>query len=115
VNICGRSIPVEKTHITQNIYPGIICILLKMMSAIQNITVKRLDGSEHSLRKSCRRKKSWPNLRHGPGVCLKILKINTINLSQNGKTHDPGLEKAPPEYMSEASPFEPAPPKQAVF
>jgi len=111
VNICGRSTPVEKTHITQNIYAGITCILLMTMSAIQNITVKRLDGSEQSLRKSCRRKKSWPNLRHRPGVCLKILKINTRNLSQNGKIRDPVLEKAPPECMSEDSPFEPAPPK----
>lgn len=61
--------------------------------------------------KTLSKEKSWPNLRHLPGVCLKILKINTRNLSQNGKIRDPGLEKAPSEYMSEASPFEPAPPK----
>jgi len=51
VNVCERRTPVEKTHIKLNIYPGIICILLMTMSAIQNITAKRLDGSEQSLEK----------------------------------------------------------------
>jgi len=61
--------------------------------------------------KICRRKKSWPNVRHRPGVYLWVPKINMRNLSQNGKIRDLGLEKAPTEYMSEVSPFEPAPPK----
>jgi len=49
VNVCERRTPVEKTHIEQNIYPGITCILVGTMSTIQNITAKRLEGGEQSL------------------------------------------------------------------
>ena len=97
MNVCERRPPVEKTHIKQNIYLGITCILLMTTSTIQNINAKTLESGEQSLEKPCRRKKSWPYLRNCPGVCLKILKKkNTRNLRQ---TCDLGLEKAPPEYM----------------
>lgn len=52
MNICERRTSVEKTHIKQNIYPGIICIPLMTMSTIQNITAKRLEGVGQSLEKA---------------------------------------------------------------
>jgi hypothetical protein len=40
--------------------------------------------------KGCGRKRSWPNLRYYPGICLEGLRKTTKNLSQDSRS--------PPEY-----------------
>jgi hypothetical protein len=48
--------------------------------------------------KGCERKRSWPNLRHCPGICLDGLRKTTKNLGQDSRSPGPDLNLGPPEY-----------------
>jgi hypothetical protein len=45
-----------------------------------------------------RRKKSWPNLRYYPGICLKELRKTMKGFSQDSKFLGRDLNGGPPEY-----------------
>jgi hypothetical protein len=47
--------------------------------------------------KGCGRKRSWPNLRYYPGICLGLRKT-TKNLSQDSRTPGRDLNPGPPKY-----------------
>jgi hypothetical protein len=44
------------------------------------------------------RKRSWPNLRLFPIICLGELSKTTKNLNQNRQSPDRDLNPGPPEY-----------------
>jgi hypothetical protein len=48
--------------------------------------------------KGCGRKRSWPNLRYYPGICLEGLTKTTKNLSQHSRSPGRDLNPGPPEY-----------------
>jgi hypothetical protein len=48
--------------------------------------------------KGCGRKRSWPNLRYYPGICLEGLRKTTKNLSQDNRSPGRDLNPGPPEY-----------------
>jgi hypothetical protein len=46
----------------------------------------------------CGRKRSWPNLRYHPGICLEGLRKDTETLSQYSRSPGRDLNPRPPEY-----------------
>jgi hypothetical protein len=48
--------------------------------------------------KECGRKRSWPNLRYYPNICLEDLRKSTKNLSQDSRYPGWDLNPGPPEY-----------------
>jgi hypothetical protein len=48
--------------------------------------------------KGCGRKRSWPNLRYYPGICLEGLRKATKNFSQDSRSPGRDLNSGPPEY-----------------
>jgi hypothetical protein len=44
------------------------------------------------------RKRSWPNLKYCPGICLERLRKTTKNLSQDSRSPGRGFHPGPPEY-----------------
>jgi hypothetical protein len=51
--------------------------------------------------KGCGRKRSWPNLRYYPDICLEGLRKKTKNLSQFIRSPGRDLNPGPPEYEAE--------------
>jgi hypothetical protein len=51
--------------------------------------------------KGCGRKRSWPNLRYYPGICLEGLRENTENLSDNRRSLGPEMNSGSPKYEAE--------------
>jgi hypothetical protein len=48
--------------------------------------------------KGCGKKRSWPNLRYYPSICLEGLRKTTKNLSQDTRSPVRDLNPGPPEY-----------------
>jgi hypothetical protein len=48
--------------------------------------------------KRCGIKRSWPNLRRYPGICVEGLRKTTTNLSQDSRSPGRDLNPGPPEY-----------------
>jgi hypothetical protein len=56
----------------------------------------------------CGRKRSWPNLRYYPDICLgKVMKTKN-NLNQDSWCLDGDMNRSSSERMSEALPLGPA-------
>jgi hypothetical protein len=45
-----------------------------------------------------RRKRSWPNLKYYPGICLEGTRKTTKSLSQDSQSPGPDLNPGPTEY-----------------
>jgi hypothetical protein len=52
--------------------------------------------------KGCGKKRSWPNLRLYPRICLEGLRKTTKNLSQDSRYPGRDLKPGPPEYEAGA-------------
>jgi hypothetical protein len=48
--------------------------------------------------KGCGRKRSWPNLRKYPDICLEKLEKITKGLSQDSRSPGRDLDHEPPKY-----------------
>jgi hypothetical protein len=48
--------------------------------------------------KGCERKRSWPNLRYYPSICLEGPRKTVQNLSQDSWSPGRDLNPRPPEY-----------------
>jgi hypothetical protein len=46
------------------------------------------------------KKRSWPNLRYCPGICLDGLRKTTKKLSQDSKSVGRDLNPGPPDYKT---------------
>jgi hypothetical protein len=48
--------------------------------------------------KGCGRKRSWPDVRYFPGICLEGVRKTTKYLSQDNRSLGRDLNLGPPEY-----------------